>query len=101
MKTYTIKKGQSDFNPTDNGFSPIVLKKMKHIKINFKLDNSCWYNWGTDADVKDWNKITGVSSYLQRNNQNSIMVVWRPAAEAGKFEVSIFTNWLNSSVVGL
>lgn len=100
MKTYIVKKGKSDFKPIDSSLMPIFLNKIKHIKINFKLDSSCWYDWGTDADKYDWNKITGVSSYFSRNDKESIMVVWRPSAIPGKFEISIFTNWLDNYLVG-
>lgn len=101
MKKYSIKEGQRDFKPFDSGILPFNLNKVKEIQITFNLDESCWYNWGTDNDQYDWNKLAGVSKYLTFNNSDSsTMIVWRPALKEGFFEISVLTNWVNGYLVG-
>lgn len=90
MTTYEIKAGKQDFRPVSSWKPYWVSQGFDGYAI---LDPSCWYDWEGDRDVKDWNKLVGITKAWTANNNHSAMIAWRPASERFVFEVCGYTNY--------
>jgi len=93
LTQYTILQGQRDFKPSplpelflgrgDSRFSGVAF-----------FDNSCIYDWGTDRDQKDYNKLAGVSLRLAApKNHSAVIVAWRPLPATNQIEVAPYFNY--------
>lgn len=80
---YTIYKGWNFSMPLIPRF---YIKKNK-FKWFARLDNSCKYWIGEDQ--LDWNKLVGVSNYLNPRKE-SIRFVWRYDKKKDVFEIGVY-----------
>jgi hypothetical protein len=93
MAVFSVDKGKHDFTP--NWFPLPYFNRTISRKVI--LHENCWfslededYNGGND--VKDWNKIFGLTSYTLSNTDYSMIFAWRPAAEKNTFEITAYVN---------
>jgi hypothetical protein len=89
MKRFTIKAGQHDFSPRDPLAFYTYNKSRLSWLINFNAD--CWYD-SLGADNADWNKLGGITSAWSPNDQDSLLIGWRPDPQPGYFQVCIYEN---------
>lgn len=96
-ETYTVRKGKNLFS---DGSLPFNLlgrsKKIDTLRGRFAFHEDCVYDFGTDRDQRDWNKLTGIQFWqtprgLFNPNLNNIMLAWRYNVN-GWFEVAPFIN---------
>lgn len=91
---YTVEKGRHDFKPNDQDFCTFRSK----VEGAFWMDDSMWFSqsdpdYQGGEDVKDWNKIAGVTWFFTGNTNRSAMLAWRPVeSEKGLFEVAAYVN---------
>jgi hypothetical protein len=60
--------------------------------ITLDLTASCWYDVKEFEGKNSWNKAGGVGAALSKNNQNALLLAWRPAATFPNFEAAIYEN---------
>lgn len=90
MRKFRIKPGQTDFRPREIPW--IWPAGMCAFQLDFSLLENCLYDWGSDRDSDDWNKLGGVSFNIRNNKINSIMAAWRPNIDAGEFDITIYRH---------
>lgn len=94
MVKQSVKKGRHDFKP--NNHKPFTWKSK--ISVKFSLTESMWFSredpdYPHGNDVKDWNKLAGLTWFFSGNTKHSLMLAWRPVEEEkGAFEITGYIN---------
>lgn len=93
-KQYSVVKNKHDFRP--NAF-PIPYFGAKEYQFSVRFEPSCWFgiedqDYQGGNDVKDWNKIGGMTNYLSANNKQSVLFAWRPDTAYMVIQVTAYTN---------
>ncbi len=86
-----VKAGQHDFRP--NGpeqFTPVMGDFS--LRLTIDLFPSCWYDTAQFPCGDSWNKGGGMGRYLSKNNEDAILLAWRPTRNVGEFEAAIYVN---------
>lgn len=91
---YTVQKGEHDFKPNNQVFFTFKSK----VSGSFRMDVSMWFSredpdYSHGEDVKDWNKLAGVTWFFSGNSNRSAMLAWRPVeSEKGLFQLAGYVN---------
>lgn len=92
--TYRVEKGDHDFLPND---FPAPYFGADHYTVDLVFTSSCWWSRGDadyngGVDIKDWNKIGGMTNYFNANSTHSVLLGWRPAESPEVMEVAAYVN---------
>ncbi len=93
LTQYTILQGQRDFKPSplpklylgrgDSRFSGVAF-----------FDESCIYDWGSDRDQRDYNKLSGLAlKQVAPKNHSAVIIAWRPLLATNQIEVAPYFNY--------
>lgn len=91
---YRVAAGSHDFLPND---FPAPHFGADQYTVDLMFNPSCW--WSEDdptytggRDIKDWNKIGGMTNFFNANSTHSALLGWRPAEELNIMEVTAYIN---------
>ena len=100
-KTYKVVKDKHDFLPNS---IPFPFFGASEYSFSIRFEPSIWFgiedeDYSGGNDIKDWNKIGGMTNYLSANNKQSIMMAWRPDTAYMVIQIAAFTNDKNGGFV--
>lgn len=91
---YVVEAGSHDFLPND---FPAPLFGADTYTVDLKFSPSCWWSaedpdYTGGRDIKDWNKIGGMTNFFNANSTHSVLLGWRPAETSGMMELTAYVN---------
>lgn len=91
---YRVEAGTHDFRPND---FPSLRFGADLYTVDLQFTPSCWWSredtdYAGGSDIKDWNKIGGMTNYFNANSTHSVLLGWRPSESSNVMEVTAYIN---------
>jgi hypothetical protein len=98
---YWVTAGNHDFLPND---FPAPYFGADHYVADIMFTPECWWSredadYEGGSDIKDWNKIGGMTNFFNANSTHSVLLGWRPSDRPNVMEVTAYINPKNGRFV--
>lgn len=91
---YSVVTGSHDFKPNE---APLPFFGANTYTADLSFAPSCWWSaededYSGGRDIRDWNKIGGMTNYFNANSTHSVLLAWRPAPSFHWIEITAYIN---------